>query len=265
MIKKTKIFLCTFLVVISLTISTPNTTSAGGGGGGAVIVATLIGIELFAKHFQPGNEFVLQGKDIPQIINAAVFTYYFGRVWLNPTVDSVWAITLYTQEMRFLLALQYYMSMYRYLIAKQEITRALTPPASIGHPNSLTNLAAIEVLTQYDLASGGEVRKKIRQYQQMQNIFALLNLIIMYNPYSTNFLFQRGNTLGTNLGFVPSLASSEDINLVIISQLVNNYINLIASTTSTANLFQLTQNTAVIAIAIMQYLILTRMLITESY
>ncbi len=171
-VKKTKIFICTFLVVISLAISTPNTTNAAGGGAGITVIATLLGIALIAKHFIPGDQLILQGKDMSRINNTVVFNYYLGMSWLIPTINSVSTMTVYTQELRFLLALQYYMSMYRYLLVKREITNALTPPATVGHPNALTNHAAIEVLTQYDIATGGEVRKAIKQYKQIQNIFS---------------------------------------------------------------------------------------------
>lgn len=230
------------------------------------VITTLIGIALIAKHFLPGNEFILKGEEMPYAGNAVVFNYYLGTMWLNPSVNSVWALTVYTQELRLLLALQYYMNMYRYLLVKREITTALSQPASIGHPNSLTNYAAVEVLTQYDIASGGKVRKAIKEYKQMQNIMALINLIMLYNPYTSNFVYQRGNELALNLDYQPQITLAEVVTLAYIAQLVNNYIKMMTATSSSSvNAMQLTQNSSIIAVAIIQYILLTRVLMTNSY
>ena len=264
LITKCKIVVCAGLIIFTLGITAPNTTHAGGGGGGVVQLATtLIGILVFANNFLPGKEFTM-GDNAVTAAEIVALNFYLGNIWYKPSVNSVWQITSYTIQLRVFMALIRYWQTYRYLVVRNEIEKSLYPYGVVNHPNAINNLATVELLTQYDLKTGGEVRRKLQEYKQMQSIMALLNLVFLYNPYSSYFIFQRGGLVDIDLNYKPSyLSPVQVITIAYLSNLIGTYVSLIMGTTSDTNIDQRTTLSAGIAIAILSYVLLNAAVLAE--
>ncbi len=155
------------------------------------------------------------------------------------------------------MALVRYYQTYRYLVVRNEIERSLYPYGAVNHPNALDNLAIVEILTHHDLKTGGEVRQKIQKFKQMQSIMALLNLVFLYNPYSSYFIFQRGATIDIDTNYRPSLLLPvQVVTIAYLSNLIGTYISLVLGTTADNNILQRSTLSAGIAIAILSFILL---------